>query len=67
MVPDNTVYVLNDALLPGALRFGQRRRVPTRTEQQLCRPYLDAEIALIDPALILPVAVWRSGCFIRLN
>ncbi|MEW6568779.1 MAG: uracil-DNA glycosylase family protein [Chloroflexota bacterium] len=30
-------------------------RVPSRQEQQLCRPYLEQEIALIDPALIIPV------------
>jgi len=40
---------------PGRSASGNGDRVPTRAEQQLCRPYLDAEIALIDPALILPV------------
>jgi uracil-DNA glycosylase len=40
---------------PGRSGSGSGDRVPTRSEQKLCRPYLDAEIALIDPALILPV------------
>lgn len=30
-------------------------RVPSRAEQALCRRYLDAEIDLVDPRLILPV------------
>ena len=29
--------------------------MPSRAEQRLCRSFLDQEIALIDPALILPV------------
>jgi uracil-DNA glycosylase len=40
---------------PGKAKNGSGDRVPTRTEQKLCRPYLDKEIALIDPLLILPV------------
>jgi uracil-DNA glycosylase len=40
---------------PGRARSGSGDRVPSRTEQQLCRPYLEAELKLIDPALILPV------------
>jgi len=38
-------------------------RVPSRAEQALCRPYLDREIALIDPALILPVGRLAIGLF----
>jgi uracil-DNA glycosylase len=40
---------------PGKAKNGSGDRVPTRAEQILCRPYLDEEIALIDPILILPV------------
>ncbi|MDI6693549.1 MAG: uracil-DNA glycosylase family protein [Anaerolineales bacterium] len=40
---------------PGRSRSGGGDRVPSRREQQLCRPYLEAEIALINPALIIPV------------
>jgi uracil-DNA glycosylase len=40
---------------PGRSKSGSGDRVPTRSEQRLCRPYLDAEIALVDPDVILPV------------
>jgi uracil-DNA glycosylase family 4 len=40
---------------PGRARSGSGDRVPSRHEQQLCRPYLEAEIALLNPALIMPV------------
>jgi uracil-DNA glycosylase len=39
---------------PGKSKGGGDR-VPSRAEQALCRPYLDAEIALVDPRLILPI------------
>jgi uracil-DNA glycosylase len=38
-------------------------RVPSRAEQLLCRPYLDQEIALIDPLLIIPVGRLAVGLF----
>ena len=40
---------------PGRSNSGGGDRVPSRAEQATCRPYLDEEIALIDPALIIPV------------
>ena len=40
---------------PGRTNSGSGDRVPSRAEQVLCRPYLDEEIALVDPAIILPV------------
>ncbi|MFN2197959.1 MAG: uracil-DNA glycosylase family protein [Anaerolineales bacterium] len=40
---------------PGRTGSGSGDRVPSRAEQQLCRPYLDAERALVAPELILPV------------
>jgi uracil-DNA glycosylase len=40
---------------PGRSNSGGGDRVPSRAEQALCRPYLDEEIALIDPVLIIPV------------
>ena len=40
---------------PGRANSGSGDRVPSRAEQKLCRPYLDQEIALIDPELIIPV------------
>jgi len=40
---------------PGRSNSGSGDRVPTRAEQNLCRPYLDREIELIDPKIILPI------------
>ena len=40
---------------PGRSKSGSGDRVPTRSEQHLCRPYLEAEITLVNPELILPV------------
>ncbi|MEW5870485.1 MAG: uracil-DNA glycosylase family protein [Chloroflexota bacterium] len=48
---------------PGRARSGSGDRVPSRKEQQLCRPYLEQEVALIDPALILPVGRLAIGLF----
>lgn len=38
-------------------------RLPSRAEQELCRPYLEQELDLIDPALILPVGRLAIGLF----
>ena len=40
---------------PGRSNSGGGDRVPSRAEQALCHPYLEEEIALIDPTLIIPV------------
>lgn len=40
---------------PGRSGSGSGDRVPSRAEQQLCRPYLDQEIALVNPAVIIPI------------
>ncbi len=40
---------------PGRGNSGSGDRVPSRTEQQSCRPYLEEEIVLINPALIIPI------------
>ena len=48
---------------PGRAKSGSGDRVPSRAEQSLCRPYLEAEIALIDPILILPVGRVAIGLF----
>ena len=40
---------------PGRANSGSGDRVPTRVEQELCRPYLDQEITLIDPQVIIPI------------
>jgi uracil-DNA glycosylase len=40
---------------PGKGSGGKGDRVPTRAEQALCAPFLERELALVRPRLILPV------------
>ncbi len=40
---------------PGRGNGGSGDRVPSRVEQSLCRPFLESEIALVNPQLIIPV------------
>lgn len=40
---------------PGKAKSGGGDRVPSRREQVLCRPFLDAEIDLVDPQLLIPI------------
>ena len=40
---------------PGTNSNGKGDRVPTRAEQALCRPFLEREMALVDPRLVIPV------------
>jgi len=40
---------------PGRQTSGSGDRVPSRREQQLCRPYLDREIELVNPEVIIPI------------
>lgn len=40
---------------PGKHPTGRGDRVPTAAERALCRPWLDAELALVNPAVIVPV------------
>jgi uracil-DNA glycosylase len=40
---------------PGRVKSGSGDRVPSRAEQTLCRPFLDQEIELANPQLIIPI------------
>lgn len=40
---------------PGKHATGQGDRKPSRAEQQLCRPFLDRELALVQPRVLLAV------------
>jgi uracil-DNA glycosylase len=40
---------------PGKNKSGRGDRVPTRAEQKLCAPFLERQLALVQPKLILPV------------
>ncbi len=48
---------------PGRAKSGSGDRVPSRAEQALCRPYLEAEIRLVNPQLIIPVGRLAIGMF----
>ena len=40
---------------PGKQTSGSGDRVPSKVEQELCRTYLDQEIHLVDPKVIIPI------------
>ncbi len=40
---------------PGPHPAGRGDRVPSRTEQALCAPWLEAELALIRPRVLIPI------------
>jgi uracil-DNA glycosylase len=40
---------------PGKGPKGRGDRVPTRAEQELCAPYLERELALVRPRILIPV------------
>lgn len=40
---------------PGKNKSGGGDRAPSPAEQQLCRPFLDEELALVAPKLIIPI------------
>jgi len=39
---------------PGRSANGKGDRVPSKAEQQLCRPYLEREMALVNPRVVIP-------------
>ena len=50
---------------PGKGSNGKGDRVPSRAEQALCRPFLEREITLINPCLIIPVGGLAIKLFYR--
>ncbi len=48
---------------PGRVEGGSGDRVPTKEEQALCRPFLDEEIRLGNPQLIIPIGRLAIGLF----
>jgi uracil-DNA glycosylase len=48
---------------PGRSPGGSGDRVPSKAEQALCRPFLDREIALINPELIIPIGRLAIGLY----
>lgn len=52
----NTQYMSSvTKCYPGRAKGGSGDRVPSRAEQKLCRPFLDEELALVNPALVIPI------------
>jgi uracil-DNA glycosylase len=52
---------------PGRSGSGSGDRVPSKVERELCRPYLDSEMELVDPALIIPVGRLAINLFFSSN
>jgi uracil-DNA glycosylase len=48
---------------PGQSAGGHGDRVPSKEEQALCRPWLDQEVKLINPKLIIPIGRLAIGLF----
>jgi len=48
---------------PGKSKGGHGDRVPGKDEQALCRPWLEQELALIQPLLIIPIGKLAIGLF----
>jgi len=48
---------------PGRSAGGHGDRVPSKAEQALCRGWLDQEIALVNPKLIIPIGRLAIGLF----
>jgi len=52
---------------PGRAKGGSGDRVPSRHEQELCGVYLDQEIALVNPSLMIPIGRLAIGLFYPKN
>lgn len=48
---------------PGRAKSGSGDRVPSPAEQKLCRPFLDREIELANPHIIIPIGKLAIGLF----
>ncbi|OGO17236.1 MAG: hypothetical protein A2Z14_01115 [Chloroflexi bacterium RBG_16_48_8] len=52
---------------PGKAENGSGDRVPSRNEQALCRPFLNEEINLINPLMIIPIGRLAINLFFPSN
>ena len=52
---------------PGPHPAGRGDRVPTRAEQALCAPWLEAELALIRPRVLIPIGGLAVGRFLGID
>ena len=49
---------------PGKAPSGKGDRTPSRAEQKLCAPFLERELALVQPEIIIPVGGLAIGRFL---
>ena len=64
----NTQYMTSvTKCYPGRANSGSGDRVPSRAEQTLCRPFLDQELVLIDPQVIIPIGRLAINLFYPTN
>ena len=52
---------------PGRAKGGSGDRVPSRTEQEFCRPFLEREIELVNPVLMIPIGRLAIDLFFPKN
>jgi uracil-DNA glycosylase len=52
---------------PGKAKGGHGDRVPSKEEQALCRPWLDREIELVNPRLVIPIGRLAIGLFFNIG
>ena len=64
----NTQYMTSvTKCYPGRSASGSGDRVPTSAEQRLCRPFLDQEIKMVSPRLIIPIGKLAINLFYPQN
>lgn len=49
---------------PGKNKSGRGDRAPSRAEQRLCAPFLERELALVQPAIVVPVGAMAVRRFL---
>lgn len=50
---------------PGPHPAGRGDRVPSKAEQALCQPWLEQELALVQPQVVVPVGSLAIGRFLK--
>ncbi len=61
---DDWYFAALTRCFPGKAATGPGDRVPSRAERALCRPHLDAELALVQPPLIVTLGRHAADAFV---
>ena len=61
---DDWYFAALTRCFPGKAAAGPGDRVPSRAEQALCRPHLDAELALVQPPVIVTLGRHAADAFV---